>query len=455
MKSKKFTKSMLVIAVPIMIQSLITASVNLIDTVMIGKLGEKSIASLGITNQYFMLYSILVIGLYTGVGVLISQYWGKNNQEKIKDFTSLQIKLGFALSVFFALIGYFYPRQIVGLFSSDGEVIRLGASYLRIVIVGYIPFAIAGGYGVASRSIGNTVIPMMASLVAVFVNVILNYGLIYGNLGMPMMGVRGAALATSIARIIEMLVVIIAVYSSKNVLAIKLPKLLVFDKQAFKQASGPMSQVVLNDLCWVLGMMIYTMLYGRIGTGAIASIQIMTTVQQMFMIAIIAVSSAACVMIGKLVGENDYDTAKELSWYFLRVVLFITVAIAVAVYAGVNVILMVFTLSPEVYSAARALLILSAFIMPVRGLSILYIIGILRGGGDAKGALKIELFTMWLIGVPLCYIGSIILQWPVEYVYIMVATEEFAKLILSFVRFKKGDWIRNFTEVDEAVDLSL
>lgn len=453
MKSKKFTKSMLHIAVPIMVQSLIMASVNLIDTIMIGKLGEKSIASLGITNQYFMLYSILIVGLYTGVGVLISQYWGKDNRDKIKDFTSLQLKLGLVLSIFFAWIGYVFPSQIVALFSSDAQVIDLGVSYLRIVIIGYIPFAIAGGYGVASRSIGNTIIPMMASLAAVVVNVVLNYGLIYGNLGMPMMGVRGAALATSVARTIEMIVVIVAIYASKNVLAIKLPKLLAFDMQAFKQALAPMSQVVLNDLCWVLGMMIYTMLYGRIGTGAIASIQIMTTVQQMFMIAIIAVSSAACVMIGKLVGENDYDTANELSWYFLKVVLAITVAIGIAVYVGVGAILTLFNLSPQVYSAARALLILSAFIMPARGLSILYIIGILRGGGDAKGALKIELFTMWLIGVPLCYLGSIILKWPVEYVYIMVATEEFAKLILSFVRFKKGDWIRNFTEAEDVIEV--
>ncbi len=447
--SKKFTKPMLFIAVPIMIQSLITASVNLIDTIMIGKLGETSIASLGITNQYFMLYSVLAMGLFTGVGVLISQYWGRKDTERIRAFTSLQIKLGILMAVIFVFVGYQQPEWIMRLFTSDETVIRLGVSYLRLVVIGYIPFAISGGYGVASRSIGKTVFPMLASVVALVVNVVLNYGLIYGNLGLPQLGVEGAAIATSIARVVEMLVVLASVYFNDKTLAIGISELLSLNKKAFKQALAPMTQVVLNDFIWVLGMLIYTMLYGRIGTGAIASIQIMTTVQQLFMIAIIAVSSAACVMVGKLVGEHDYDTAIELSWYFLKVVLILTIGIAVLVGFGAHAILSVFSVSAGVYNAAWLLLLITAFIMPVRGLEILFIIGILRGGGDAKGALKIEMFTMWVIGVPLCYIGAIILKWPVEYVYLMVTAEEFSKLALSFIRFKKGKWIKNFTEVDE------
>jgi len=447
-----FTKNMLIIAVPIMVQSLITASVNLIDTIMIGKLGESAIASLGITNQMFMLFSILAMGIFTGVGVLISQYWGRKDIARIRAFTSLQVKLGIGLALIFVLIGGLIPERFMSLFTSDSSVIDLGASYLRLVIIGYIPFAISGGFGVASRSIGKTVIPMIASVSALLINVVLNYGLIYGNLGMPELGVRGAAIATSIARITEMLVILISVYSFDKTLALRIKELIVWNSRAFKEVFVPMSQVVLNDLCWALGMIVYTMLYGRIGTGAIASIQIMTTIQQLFMIAIVAISSAACVMVGGLVGEGSYEEAISASWYFLKVVFAVSIILSFFVGFGTESIMSFFNVSQGVAESSKLLLFITAVIMPVRGLEILFIIGILRGGGDAKGALKIEMFTMWVIGVPLCYVGAVIFKWNVEIVYLLVATEEFAKLALSYTRFKKGKWINNFTEKNEMIE---
>lgn len=446
---KSFTRKMLYIAVPIMVQALIAASVNLIDTLMVGKLGEAAIASLGVANQYFMLYLMAVKGIYAGVGIFISQYWGKKDISRIKAFTVLNLKLGMMLTMLFVLVGSLMPEYIIGLFTTDGDVIQLGASYLMIVVISYLPYTISEGYSNTSRNVGRTMLPMIASIVALCVNVVLNYGLIYGKLGMPELGVQGAAIATLIARLIEMAVVLFAVYFNYKDIAVSLKDFIKSSRDVFNQVVAPMSQVVLNDVFWGLGMTIYTMIYGRIGTGALASVQIMTTVQNLFTTVIMAISAAACVMIGNQIGEGNHKLVKEQALYFIRIILYVTLIIGVFVGATVNMILSFFTIEAGVRQSAELLLYITAAFMPIRGLGMLFIIGILRGGGDAKSALKIELFTMWIIGVPACYLGAIILGWPVEKVYLLVMAEEIVKLILTSIRFKRDEWINDFTQEEE------
>ncbi|MGB3366563.1 MAG: MATE family efflux transporter [Acidaminobacteraceae bacterium] len=443
---KAFTKKLLYIAVPITIQSLITASVNLIDTMMVGKLGESSIAALGVANQYYMLFHLIIMALYSGVGIFISQYWGKKDSSKIKAFTTIQLQIGMLITAIFVIFGALMPKQIISLFTNDIEVITIGASYLRIVIFGYVTYSVANGYGSTSRSIGRTVLPMIASVVALVVNIFLNYGLIYGNFGMPALGVEGAAIATASARAIEMLVVVSGIYISNKDIAVRFGDFLKWNQSIFNQIIGPMSQVVLNDICWGLGMIVYTMIYVRIGTGALASIQIMTTVQNLFITVVIAVSIASCVMIGNQIGEGNHRLAKEQSYYFIKIVTILTILIGIFVAVGTSFILSFFTVDSSVMESTKILLYISAISMPARGLGILFVIGILRGGGDASGALKIELFTMWIIGVPGTYITAIILGWPIEYVYIFIAVEELLKLVLAYIRFKNGRWLNDFTQ---------
>ncbi|MGB5823271.1 MAG: MATE family efflux transporter [Proteocatella sp.] len=449
MDKKSFTRKMLYIAVPIMVQALIAASVNLIDTLMVGKLGESAIASLGVANQYFMLYLMAVKGIYAGVGIFISQYWGKKDIFRIKAFTVLNLKLGIMLTIFFVLAGSLMPKYIMAMFTTDGEVIQLGASYLTIVVISYMPYTIAEGFSNTSRNVGRTVFPMIASVAALCVNVVLNYGLIYGKIGMPALGVQGAAVATLIARVTEMAIVLLVVYFNYKDIAVSFKDFIKSSRDVFSQVAAPMSQVVLNDVFWGLGMTIYTMIYGRIGTGALASVQIMTTVQNLFITVIMAISTAACVMIGNQIGEGNYKLVKEQAFYFIRIVAGVTLIIGVFVGAAINPILSFFTIEAGVRQSAELLLYITAAFMPIRGLGILFIIGILRGGGDAKSALRIELFTMWIIGVPACYLGAIILGWPVEKVYLLVMAEEIVKLLLTFTRFRKGEWINDFTQERE------
>ena len=214
---RKFLSNMLKIALPIMIQNLVTSSLNMADTIMVGKLGEVEIAAVGIANQYFFLFTMILTGLCGGCSVFISQYWGK------KDFTNIKRMLGLGLvsalfvSIVFMAAGFFSPETIISLFNKESIVIDLGGKYLLIVLFSYIFTAVTFVYGYSLRSIGNTVAPLVVNIAALLCNVFFNYVLIFGKLGAPALGVEGAAIATLIARVLEAIILVILVYLDKGV----------------------------------------------------------------------------------------------------------------------------------------------------------------------------------------------------------------------------------------------
>ncbi|MEG2108787.1 MAG: MATE family efflux transporter, partial [Clostridium sp.] len=209
---KAFYKKALVIALPIVIQNFITSSLNIVDTMMIGKLGENEIAAVGIANQYFFLLNILIMGLFSGIGIFISQYFGKKDDKNIKKLVGIGLIAAIVVGGIFTLIAQVAPEGIISIFNKDGQVIKLGAEYLVIVSISYIFTAITFNYGIASRCIEKTAVPMVASSIALLTNTVLNYCLIFGNFGMPKLGVEGAAIATLIARVIEFIIMVGYVY---------------------------------------------------------------------------------------------------------------------------------------------------------------------------------------------------------------------------------------------------
>ena len=214
-----FYGTLLKLAIPIVIQNLITTSINMIDTIMIGKLGEIEIAAVGIANQYFFLFNLLIIGLTSGAGVFISQYWGQKNEEYIQKTLGLSLIASIFSSILFTIIALLIPQTIIKLFNRDPYVIELGVDYLKIISISYIFTGISFAYGVSSRCIEDAVPPMLVSVIALITNATLNYIFIFGHLGFPAMGVKGAAIATLIARIVEAVVLVSYIYAKKAVLA--------------------------------------------------------------------------------------------------------------------------------------------------------------------------------------------------------------------------------------------
>lgn len=444
-RERDFYRQMLKIALPVMLQNLITSFVNMVDTVMVGKLGETEIAAVGIANQYFFIFLMFMLGLGAGCGVFIAQFWGKKDIKSIRRILGVGLWSSIIFSAVFVAFGYPFSGRIIAVFNKEAAVIDLGRGYLEIVLAGYIFTGVTIVYNIALRSIGNALLPMLVSLAALVCNIFFNYMFIFGNFGAPALGVQGAALATLIARAIETAIIIIFVYAEKGVLAASPRELTDFNRQYVKRSYATILPVILNDICWGSASLVYTMVYGRMGTQAVAAIQIVNTITNLFLIFIFGISNAAAVMIGNVIGAGKIKQGRLYAARFvvLSIIAGVLLGILLAVFAPY--ILAFFNVSSKVQNDARIILNMVAVVFAVRLLNNTLIVGVLRGGGDARFAFVAEGLTMWLIGVPMTVISALVFSLPVHLVYAAGLMEEIVKSIFVLLRLASGRWIKNVT----------
>ncbi|NLW60187.1 MAG: MATE family efflux transporter [Firmicutes bacterium] len=436
---------MLTLAIPVIIQNFIGSFLNMVDTVMVGRLGETAIAAVGIANQYFFIFMMFLIGLSAGCAVFIAQFWGRKDLKNIRRILGVGLVSALLVSALFVMVGVLFPRRIITLFNNDPQVIAEGSRYLQIVLCSYLFTGIAFVYVHALRAIGNTLLPMAVSTVALVCNVFFNYMLIFGKFGAPALGVAGAAIATVIARVVETGVLVAVIYWRRGVLAASFGELRAFDRRFVRKAYQTIIPVILNDICWGLASLIYAVVYGRMGTQAVATIQIVNTITNLFMVVIFGLSSAAAVMIGNSIGAGQVKRARIYAKRFsvLAVVLGVVLGLMLAVASPY--MLNAFNVSAQVRKSTQTIIYIVAVIFFIRVFNIIAIVGVLRGGGDARSAFLLEGFTMWLIGVPLTIVGAFVLRLPVHLVYGLGLCEELTKGLLCLWRLRSGRWIHNVT----------
>ncbi|MBU3205789.1 MATE family efflux transporter [Clostridium algidicarnis] len=443
---RRFYKSTFILAMPIVLQYLIASSINMLDTVMIGKVGEIELASVGIVNQYYFLFSLIAMGISSGCSVFIAQLWGKKDKENIRKVLGIGLFSGIIVTFIFTIIALIWPQGIISIFNKDKDVIALGSQYLRIVSISYIFTTITFNFATASRSIEKTVVPMLASLVGLIVNGFLNYVFIFGKFGFPVMGVKGAALATVIARIMECLVLLIHIYVSKSILSGRLRDFRGASKKLTLNVYNIIIPVVLNEACWGLGNVSYAIIYGRIGTQAIAAIQICTTILNLFMIVTFGLANASVVVVGKEIGAGNEETGKLYARRLCAISIGIGMILSVVLFLSTSSILSIFNVSDVVIRDAKYILYIYALFMPVKVYNALVIVGILRAGGDAKYGVIVQSITLWLIGVPFAFLAAFIFKLPVYMVVLVACSEEIVKVIILIKRFISYKWINNMVE---------
>lgn len=448
-KDKIFMKSLWVLAVPIVIQNFIMSSLNLVDNLMIGNLGEEAIAAVGLANQYFFVFMLCVTGITAGASIFMAQYWGKKDIGKIKTVLGVGLVVGFVASLFFAAGALFAPKFIMSLLSQDVAVIELGVKYLRMAAISYIVTNITMGYSAALRSTEQPSVPMFASIIGVIVNAFLNWVFIFGNLGAPAMGVTGAALATTIARFVEMFYILAMVYFKKNNLAASIKELFSFDIAFLKIYFKTSWAVIANELIWSIGMMAYSMAYARIGTQAVASMQIATTISNLFMVVAIGIAVASCVMIGNKIGAGEESIAKDYSSKIGVLSPMIGAVIGIGLWIFAPLVVKPFNIGAETTVATIAVLRLIAIFAPIRTFNVVMIIGVLRGGGDTTFSMLVQAGTVWFYSVPGAFIGATLLGLPLLGVYFIICTEEFIKLFFEIYRLKSGKWIKNVIDEND------
>lgn len=454
---KKFYKMVLFLALPIILQNLIASSVNMLDTLMIGRVGEVELAAVGIANQFYFIFSLFIMGISSGCAVFIAQLWGKRDKNNIQKVLGIGIISSVLITAVFNLVGVLFPEKIISIFNIDPQVIKIGASYLKIVCFSYIFTAISFNYAAALRSVENTVLPMLASFLGLVVNGVLNTILIFGLLGFPAMGVRGAAIATIIARGSECVLLVLYTYISKNTLAAKAKDLFSITRELTKSVFVTMIPVLLNEACWGLGNLTYAVIYGRIGTQATASIQICTTIFNLFMIITFGLANVAVVVIGKEIGAGREKRGLLYARRLCVVSLITGVILAVVLAITSPIVLTVFKVSEEVLRNSLRILYIYSALMPLRVFTVILVVGILRGGGDAKYGAIVQGITLWGIGIPLSFVSAFILHLPIYLVVSVTAAEEIVKCIIVVRRYRSNKWINNIVnEVsNEIVEIAI
>lgn len=440
---KAFFATLVAIAVPIVIQNLISSSLNMIDTLMIGMVGQDEIAAVGLANQLFMVIMLGLTGICAGSGIFISQYWGKKDTKNIKKMLGIALGAGVIYSLVITILVQIFPTEAIAFFNKEQHILELGTVYLKVVSISYVFTAITFAYSYALRSIGRTKLPMVASGIAVLMNIVGNAVFIFGLLGVPAMGVAGAALATLLARVVETLIIVIAVYVKKYELAGTFKEIFAIPKELMQQAFKPTVAIIANELCWGFGSIIYTKAYGHIGSEAVAAIQIVNTITNFFLVVIFAMSAAALTIVGNAIGEGDHTKAKLYAKRILVISLGIGVIASIGLVLFAPIILMAFKVTPQVAETTQNILYINALIILPRTYAIIMIMGVFRGGGDTKMALILEAGTMWGIGVPLSILGVYIFQLPLELVVALLMAEEVAKAFFCLRRFGSGKWIHN------------
>ncbi len=445
-KDKDFLKDMLRIAIPIALQNLITSSLNMLDTLMISELGKSSIAAVGLANQLFFFYALIIFGINSGSSIFISQFWGKKDTASIKRILGLAVSLSALVGLVFTVIGFFFPETVMRFFIKEAVVVSIGSEYLRVVSLSYIITGIGFAYSIAARSIGKAKMPMIVSAISFVTNGVFNYLLIFGKFGFPELGVRGAAYGTLIARIVEISFIMYFVYKDIKPLAAKFTELTNWSKEFIGRYLKTTYPVIINETLWALGQIMYSVAYARIGEEATAAVQISTTIQNVFFVFVRGLANACTVMIGNKIGGDDEGEAYHYAIKFLTISTIIGIVLGAVILLTPDITLKLFSsLEPDVYNLSKKLLIVAGVFCFIRTFNATLIVGVLRGGGDTTFSMYLEMGAVWLVGVPLAFMGVLYFEFPVYIVFILVSFEEVVKAIIGLPRIKSKKWIKNVT----------
>ena len=444
-QDRRFFATMLKIAIPIIIQQFISSMTNMLDVLMVGQLGETSIAALGLSNQIFFLLMILIFGIASGSAIFTAQYWGNKDLGNLKRVMGIGLVLGLGIAIFFTILALFIPNVLLSFYTKDQEVIRQGSEYLRIVSISYVFTAITFTFVSVLRSTENVRLPMIVTVVALSLNMLLNYTFIFGNFGFPEMGVRGAALGTTIARILEALAIVLFAYRLKTPANARLHELR-FSFPFFKKVLQTSLPAVINELFWSLGITTYNAVYARIGTNAIAAVNINSTIESMAFVIFIGTANACAIMIGNQIGAGEEETAFEYGRRFIIMAFAGSLVVGLLVILSRPYILGLYKIEPESYLLASRILLIFGATMWIKVSNLMQFIGILRSGGDTRFALYVELFSIWVVGVPSALIGAFVLHLPVYWVYTFVLLEELVKLSIVLPRYRSKKWIHNLAQ---------
>lgn len=435
------------LAWPISLQSILATMLGMSDIMMVGHLGDDAIASVGLGNRVQFVVLIIMAGLASGVGVLSAQYYGAGKSKRIGQVIVKTLLMGIAVLLPISLLTFAFGDLVVGLATTDAAVITSGTGYLWVTMPSLVFVVTIMIFENALRGFGQVKFAMALSAGAIFFNIILNYWLINGGLGVPAMGVLGAAWATFIARAAQA-ILIVAILAKIGHLAF--PKQVFtpefFDKSAWSKLIKLVWPMMLGFGVWSLGTFVYQLIYGRMGTLELAVMSLLAPMEGLLISFFFGFASACAIMVGQYLGRSDFDTAWKVGRAFSFSAPVVTFVLALLMIAGESLIFMPYdNLSAETLSTAHTIFILISLGTCLKVLNMTLSMGVLRAGGDNKFCMITDITGMWILGIPLTFIAAFYFELPIFFVVLVAYSEEVTKALMFGYRTKAKKWLRNLT----------
>ena len=441
--NRDMMKKVGLIAGPIALQSLIASSLNLIDNLMIGGLGELALNAVGISVQIFFIFWMLVFGFSSGNATFLAQFFGAGDHVNIRRVTGFALTINFGVGVLFFLAAFLLPEQILKIFTNIPEAIEAGIPYVRTGSFCFLLIPVTQSFTVALRATQQTHLPLIASVTSLCANTFLNYCLIYGHFGMPRLEIRGAALATVIARCLELAIILYFVFVRGNLIKGELREYFGYSRQLALRIIKNAVPTTINETMWGLGTSMYVAAFARISVTAGAAYQACNTISGLFSMLAFSVGDAALIMIGQKLGEGKSEEAYEMGKKMIILGLIVGVVMGgISLLLG-KPILSLFDFTPAGADMAWKTFVVFSCMLWLEVYNGLIVTGILRCGGDTKFAALADVGTVWAIGVPAAFITALKLGWPIYFAVMAVRCEAVVKGILLTARFFSKKWVRN------------
>ena len=447
LKDDVFYRQIFKLVLPIVIQNLLSAAVSSADVVMLNYVGQSSISAVSLASQYANVLFMVFYGLGTGATMLCAQYYGKGDMKAIQVVEGIALRFSLGFAMLFAGAAFFFPEGMMRLFTNDGELIAIGASYLRFMSVSYLCWGIIEVYLAVLRSIGRVTVSTAMNVLAFSLNIVLNAVFIFGLFGAPKLGAMGVAIATSASRLIE-LAACFAVSAASRDIKLDFRYLFARNRLLFSDFVRLSLPALGNDISWSVAFSMYSVIMGHMGTDAVAANSFVVVVRNFGTILCFGMASAGGILLGNVIGEGKLEEARADAGKLMKLTVLTGAVGGLIVLAATPFVLKYATLTENAMHYLKYMLLINTYYVMGAAVNTTLIAGVFRAGGDSRFGFICDTIDMWCYAVPLGFLAAFALKLPVLWVYFLLCTDEFVKWPWVIRHYRSGKWLNNITRDD-------